>query len=245
MTEGSTGFIVISPHFDDAALSCGHWLTWHPASVLATVCSGKPGPGVTACDWDARSGFTSADGATLSRGAEDASAAAVVEAQQRLLGFLDAEYRGIVGRRHEDPSVHDSFETAVASAIGALIDDLCPRACLAPLGLHHYDHVATGRAARRALWSRPQCEAIAYADLPYAFSYPRALAEKLGEVRSDGWQVTEIPMPLPPSTEPKKRMVECYRSQMREMKRVHRRWQRVFRPGAEQFWNLSPRQRST
>lgn len=240
MTGLPAGFIVLSPHFDDAALSCGHWLTWHPASVLATVCSGRPGEAVAACAWDANAGFESADGATLGRRAEDAAAAAVVGAEQRLLGFLDVEYRRVVGRRHEDVAVQGPFDTALASVIGDLIDELQPQACLAPLGLHHYDHVATGRAARNALWSRPQCQAIAYADLPYALHFRGVLAEKLGEIQSDGWKVEEMTVPPPPSPEPKRRMVECYRSQIGEIGRTYRKWRRVLRPGAERFWELSP-----
>ena len=48
--------LVISPHFDDAVLSCGHWLHMNPGAVVATVCSGKPERGSPASKWDARFG---------------------------------------------------------------------------------------------------------------------------------------------------------------------------------------------
>lgn len=233
-------FLVVSPHFDDAALSCGHWLTRHPRAVVATVCSGKPGVGVPPCSWDAGSGFRSADDAANGRRAEDEAAMSVVGAQQRLLGFLDVEYRLAIGRQHEDPAIRGSFERLLAASIGNLIDDLSPEQCLAPLGLHHTDHVATGRATRTALWDRPGCQAIAYADLPYAITFPRTVTQKLEEIRAEGWRIAECPMPLPSSVDPKRQMVSCYGSQLCLLRRSRRKWRAALRLGAERFWQLTP-----
>ena len=50
--------MVVSPHFDDAALGAAHLLTAHPGSTVITVLGGRPAAypdEVT--DWDAAGGF--------------------------------------------------------------------------------------------------------------------------------------------------------------------------------------------
>src|SRR5580658_10141715 len=70
--------LVLSPHYDDAVLSCGAWLSSHPGSVVATVCTGRPGPGIGPHQWDGTSGFPSGDAAAMVRQGEDAAALAVL-----------------------------------------------------------------------------------------------------------------------------------------------------------------------
>ena len=48
------GRVVISPHFDDAVMSCGELIGSCSGVVVATVCSASPGPRVPASpEWDA------------------------------------------------------------------------------------------------------------------------------------------------------------------------------------------------
>ncbi|HEV8064445.1 MAG TPA: hypothetical protein VGP46_06420, partial [Acidimicrobiales bacterium] len=56
------GLVVISPHFDDAALGASHLLMSYPGSTVITVMGGAPETypdPVT--DWDAAGGFVSGD----------------------------------------------------------------------------------------------------------------------------------------------------------------------------------------
>ncbi len=65
------GTLVISPHYDDAVLSCGHWLSQNQGAWVSTVCTAHPEQGIPASIWDRESGFENADEAMISRRAED------------------------------------------------------------------------------------------------------------------------------------------------------------------------------
>ena len=57
---------------------------------------------------------------------------------------------------------------------------------VAPLGLHHGDHVITGRAARAAVMGHGTCRLISYADLPYAITTPQLVNDKIAEIQDTG-----------------------------------------------------------
>lgn len=208
--------LVLSPHFDDAVLSCGNWLEHHPGAMVATVCSGAPGPGVPADPgWDALAGFSSADGAAEARRAEDVAALGRLGARQVGLGFLDGSfYKAEVGRPHQRPDVGPSFEDALALALGGLVDELRPEACLVPLGLLHPDHVVTHRAAMRSLQARPEIPVILYLDLPYGIAAEQAARDRIDGLAASGTGLTAVGDTGPPPTEAKSSAARCYRSQL-------------------------------
>jgi LmbE family N-acetylglucosaminyl deacetylase len=211
--------LVLSPHFDDAVLSCAAWLEHHPGTVVATVCSGRPGRGVPADPaWDALAGFVDADHAAEARGAEDQEALGVVGAEQLRLGFLDGDYKAQVGRPHEETGVTGSFDVALAEALGRLLDDLCPELVLFPLGLVHPDHVATRRAAVGCLRARPDVPALAYLDLPYGLAYGDVARRQIGSLQAAGVDLSE---PVRGKDGPAKaRAAGSYRSQLPLLARV-------------------------
>ena len=46
------GVLVLSPHFDDAVMSCGELIESSPGTIVATVCSASPGARTrSACRW--------------------------------------------------------------------------------------------------------------------------------------------------------------------------------------------------
>lgn len=192
--RGMSGTLVISPHYDDAVMSCGHWLAMNPGAIVSTVCSGFAGPGVGAGSWDETSGFVTADQATGARQAEDVAALIVLSASQGpRLGFLDNENR----RNHETLA-------GLEQAIGALLDHIQPDRCLVPLGVAHPDHIATGIAAQRAVAGQLNMEAIVYADLPYRFlgDAQNAFNEALDrQVSHEGFRLTSDVEQVEPSTE--------------------------------------------
>jgi LmbE family N-acetylglucosaminyl deacetylase len=207
--------LVLSPHFDDAVLSCAAWLEHHPGTVVATVCSGRPGAGVPVpADpaWDALAGFVDADHAAETRGAEDREALGHLGAEQRRLGFLDGDYKAAVGRPHEETGVSGSFDAALIEAVGRVLDDLRPQTVLFPLGLVHPDHVATRQAALACLRVRPELAALAYLDLPYALAYGGAADQQIRSLRTSGVGLSD---PIRGEDGPsKERAATCYRSQL-------------------------------
>ena len=180
--------VVLSPHFDDAVLSCARWLEQHPGTIVATVCSGKPGPGVPADPaWDALARFSSGDHAAESRRDEDLDALGVLGAEQLVLGFLDGSfYKERAGRWHEAGNAGNSFEAHLTRSIDEVLDDLDPDACLLPLGLLHPDHIVTRRAALISLRGRPQVRSMVYLDLPYGIAFEAAALEQIEELAGAG-----------------------------------------------------------
>ena len=71
--------LVVSPHFDDAALGAAHLLSSHPGSTVVTVLAGRP-PSYPAepSEWDAEGGFKTGDDVVGARRKEDTAAMAVL-----------------------------------------------------------------------------------------------------------------------------------------------------------------------
>ena len=232
--RGEKPILVLSPHFDDAVLSCGAWLSGHPGSIVATVCSGRPGPGIAPHQWDGTSGFPSGDAAATVRRAEDAAALEVLGAKQHGLGFLDGEYREATGRCHEDCSVRGPFKDALAETICDLIDALQPELVLCPMGLLHQDHIATAEAAWSALRARPDTNLLAYFDLPSALTDLAWLDQAEVRLRSSGLHSSEYSFE-PHPFELKERAVACYTSQLEQLGWVHSDFGDKIQPSAERF----------
>lgn len=226
--------LVLSPHFDDAVLSCGAWLSERPGSIVATVCSGRPGPNVAPHQWDGTSGFPSGDAAATVRQAEDVAALAVLGARQHGLGFLDGEYRRMTGRCHEDSSIRGPFKDALAEMICELVDALRPELVLCPMGLLHQDHIATSEAAWSALRARPTSHLLAYLDLPSALTDPAWLEEAEERLQSSGLHATDYPVETH-VTELKEKAVACYTSQLEQLGWVHPEMAAIFQPGTERL----------
>jgi LmbE family N-acetylglucosaminyl deacetylase len=208
--------LVLSPHFDDAVLSCGNWLERHPGTIVGTVCSGLPGASVPADPtWDALAHFSSGDEAARARRAEDRAALGLLGADQAVLGFLDGWfYKSEAGRPHERPDVGPSFEDALARSIGGLVDELRPDACLVPLGLLHPDHIVTHRAALSALRVRPEIPVVFYCDLPYGIASVQAAEDRLEGLAASGFGLAPQPDAGSPPAQSKLRAARCYRSQL-------------------------------
>ena len=214
MQNGKTWFnclmryIYLSPHLDDAVLSCGgiilnqrkagipveiwNWMCGIPADDLPLSDLARS----VHAEWE----LDSVKEVYAARLAEDRQAAARVDAAVRNFNFLDCIYR-----RTEDgailypdeifvpPHVNDD---ALVSEIAAQINgNLRPGDVLvAPLGIgKHPDHVIVRRAAEQT--GHPLCY---YADIPYTIWYPDQFAEHTARFVSElmpvsteelaGWQ---------------------------------------------------------
>lgn len=91
----AVGFV--SPHFDDAVLSCGRQVGAHAGSIVITVFSGGP----TRVDplplWDQMSGFAPGDDVMGLRAQEDDAALDRLRVRGQRLGFWDGHYRADAG----------------------------------------------------------------------------------------------------------------------------------------------------
>jgi LmbE family N-acetylglucosaminyl deacetylase len=191
------GWIFLSPHCDDVALSLGGWV-WEQAHAsqaasIWTVCAGEADPA-------ALSPFAQAlhnrwgilPGAAASRREEDRCSCERLGATYRYLSIPDCIYRGSTEPFYPSEEslwgdLHPAESSLLETLSAALLRELPPEARLVcPLALgHHVDHQLTRRAAEaagRPLWY--------YADYPYAL---QAAAELEG-LKQAGWQAIQFPV---------------------------------------------------
>ena len=151
--------VVLSPHLDDAVLSCWSILADDRDVAVVTVFAGVPAEGAEPAAWDLITGAREPRRRLEERRAEDREALALAGRRPVHLAYVESQYRS------NDPSI-DELATAIAEHVpdGAII--------AAPAAIKgHADHVLVRRAATAL--SAPG-EVTLYADLPYAtrFGWP-------------------------------------------------------------------------
>jgi LmbE family N-acetylglucosaminyl deacetylase len=149
--------VILSPHLDDAVLSCWHLLTQPGPVTVINVFAGVPASLGTPAWWDQYTGATDSGERVRERIDEDRRALALAGRSAVNLGFLDEQYRE-----------NDQPLAPVKTEIERLLD---PGARIyAPAAFaNHTDH-ALVRAA--ALQLRDAGFAVSlYADLPHATLY--------------------------------------------------------------------------
>ncbi len=150
--------IILSPHFDDAVLSCWDLLAGAGERadevLVVNVFAGEPPTGTLGW-WDRLAGATDSAAAVRMRIEEDRQALALAGRMAVNLPFLDSQYRQ-----------GDQAPGEIVEALrGVLVADARIYAP-ASLGDHHRDHAAV-RAAALALHAEGTNVAL-YADLPHA-----------------------------------------------------------------------------
>jgi LmbE family N-acetylglucosaminyl deacetylase len=146
--------IILSPHFDDAVLSCWHLLAGVRKALVVNVFAGEPPVGTLGW-WDRLAGATDSTEVVRIRAEEDRQALALAGHAYVNLPFLDSQYR------QADQAPEDIVE--------ALRGVVAPGARIyapASLGDGHRDHTAV-RTAALALYAEGASLAL-YADLPHA-----------------------------------------------------------------------------
>jgi LmbE family N-acetylglucosaminyl deacetylase len=147
--------VVISPHFDDAALSLAGLLIRGAVgrTAVVTVHGGAPGGEGAASWWDSACGFSSPAEAYAWRLAEDARSCELLGAEQVPLPHADGPYR---------------VKGELLSALEEFIDGLPETTrVLVPLGSNQPDHAAVREQAMAALAARGRDAPWVYGDLPY------------------------------------------------------------------------------
>jgi LmbE family N-acetylglucosaminyl deacetylase len=226
--------IVLSPHLDDAALSCGGLLAGMPAGLprtVITICCGNPVPRAPEPPPDApakaagrarnRKGFATPE----ERRAEDRAAMASVGADCLQLGFADAVYRrsavtgALIYERPRQKWVGPGVDDApYMEELFLILRRLCVNVgrvlLISPLGIgHHVDHVITAQVALRL--SSRVFRLLFYEDFPYVVDLqkgdgvgdPQTAMARLGvEPAARLW--------LPIDAERKARLIEHYVTQV-------------------------------
>lgn len=147
--------VVLSPHFDDAVVSCWHVLSGGPKGMVVNFFTGIPGPGpLTMADKLAR--MPSSAELLRVRREEDRAALATVGWPSICLDFIEDQYRDSV-----DP---DELERAFHARAPAASRVYAPAAIGA-----HPDHELVRDLALRLADQGAQVEL--YADIPYSVRY--------------------------------------------------------------------------
>ncbi|HEY7932225.1 MAG TPA: PIG-L family deacetylase [Solirubrobacteraceae bacterium] len=185
----SSDTVILSPHFDDAVLSCWHVLACASEVLVVNVFAGEP-PAGTLGWWDRLAGATDSAATVRTRIEEDRQALALAGCKVVNLPFLDSQYR------QSDQAPGEIVEALREVPVtGAQI--YAP----ASLGDHHPDHAAV-RAAALTLHAEGANLAL-YADLPHAtvFGWPRwvldgssAEPDPASELWATQLQTTGIPL---------------------------------------------------
>ncbi|HMD56918.1 MAG TPA: PIG-L family deacetylase [Solirubrobacteraceae bacterium] len=159
---------ILSPHLDDAVLSCWHVLT-SPADVrVVNVFAGVPSANVAPGWWDTSSGRHDPVRTVKERIEEDRTALALIGRDPVNLDFLDNQYRS--GPQAIEPMVDAVLGIlpwgAVVWAPGAFAPQAGHMTDRGARREPHPDHVAV-RSAALALRAKGYAVAL-YADLPHA-----------------------------------------------------------------------------
>ena len=146
--------VILSPHFDDAVLSCWHLLASAGEVLVVNVFAGEP-PAGTLGWWDQLAGASDSAATVRTRIEEDRQALALAGRMAVNLPFLDSQYRQ-----------HDQVPAEIVEALRTMLPAGTQIYAPASLGDHHRDHTAV-RAAALALHAEGANVAL-YADLPHA-----------------------------------------------------------------------------
>lgn len=217
--------LIVSPHLDDAVLSCGQLLADRANITVATVFAGTPPDPALSTEYDANCGFRNAGSAINLRRAEDEVAVGSLKGRVAHLNFLDGQYDD------ERPSTVD-----IASALLDLAARLQPEFVVMPIGLVHPDHELTADACLAAFGGVPAL--YAYEDMPSRVLWPESVPPRFDWLRSHGFDFELGEPGGAGSIAKKQRAVRSYRSQLWALN-IHA----VLVP--ERFWRITPRSSAT
>jgi LmbE family N-acetylglucosaminyl deacetylase len=224
--------VVLSPHFDDAAMGAGQMLIRHVGARTAviTVLGGRP-PAYPdpPTPWDALGGFRAGDDVVAIRREEDRAAMEVLGAEPVWLDFPDHQYL--------EPDDRPKPE-AVAPALEEALAAQAPTAVFVPMGLANPDHVMTHAAALIVREHHPDWAWFAYEDHGYKH-LPGFLAWRVAKLFRSGLWPTPALVPVTAEPDRKRQAIWCYTSQISPLKQEHALAERLAANVPEQFWRLA------
>ena len=244
--------LVLSPHLDDAALSCSALIERDRPATILTAFDGEPDPPQAAA-WDLLTGFSGSTDSMAARRQEDRAAFAGTPHDLAGLGLLDLQYCG--ARR--SPTDRSRIETAIR----AWIDRVEEGTVAAPAGagrhhgsgrlrswletrvhgagggvVQHPDHVLVRDAAVVTALDSPSVGLLLYEELPYLWG-AGAESELTAVLR--GVERSCVPINVEIDREAKARRIGAYRSQVDHLAVGDSRVERASDlPETERYWYL-------
>lgn len=219
---GEHRHVYLSPHLDDAALSCGGTIAQQHAAgeapLVVTFCTAAPPPAGPFSDLALefhREWGLGPEQVVAARLREDAAAMAALGADGLWAGTLDAIYRHPAAYHTRAtlfgaPAADDPLLPAVRELIGALRERLPAATFYGPLGVgSHVDHLVTQRAAEEAIGRA----LVYYEDFPYV-ARAGALEERLAQAGA-GLAPARVPIEL--GLGAKVAAITAYASQLAEL----------------------------
>ena len=216
--------LLVSPHLDDAALSCAALIERPEPIDVLTVFAGEPDPPRQG-SWDNLTGFPSSRHSMAARRDEDAAAFSGTPHSMRTMSLLELQYHDVSSRASEDAAI-------IADALGAWADDgggtvALPAGAgrrrsrlrariertIGPRGgtLPHEDHVFLRDAGLAALVRRRDVTMLLYEELPYAWG---GRAERAVADAARPWGLNPAEIRLPVDRIAKARRIGAYASQV-------------------------------
>ncbi len=192
----------LSPHFDDAVLSCGGLIFEFACAskpgeqpVILTVCAGEPPEGPLAPFARAlHERWNTGTGVVQQRRSEDEAACRRLGAVAKNYTLPDCIYRRLGGSDipliQEEDDLFQPLPEAELPVCAQLADYLArtlpaETALVSPLAIGgHIDHRLVRRAAEMLAGQRPDIRLWYYADYPYAAGNPM----EVDALRAAGWQ---------------------------------------------------------
>lgn len=221
--------VYISPHLDDAVLSCGGAIHQQTAGgdrvqVLTLFAGEFVGDGLSSFAQLQHQQWGHPTRPMFLRRAEDTTALALLDAKALHLEYRDAVYRAGPDGEWLYPDLQSLWEDVhpadplgqnasggVSDRLAALLPPKDEAILYAPLGVgRHVDHQIVHTAARRLLALGYRM--AFYEDYPYAES-PGATDAALLAVGAEGWRVEAIPL-SPENLVAKVSAIDYYRTQL-------------------------------
>ena len=214
--------VYLSPHLDDAPLSCGGAIAAHIAAgervLVVTICTAAPPPAgpfsALAQELHANWGLA-ADQAMATRLREERLAMERLGVDYFWLDRLDAIYRYSEAYHTREslfgtPAPDDPLFADLRTFFGKLHERLPSATCHAPLGIgSHVDHLITHSAIRYRLGDAARF----YEDLPYAV-VPGATDQRLAQLTGI---VSATTIRIDDTLAQKLQSIHAYASQLKEL----------------------------
>lgn len=234
--HGLDRLVVISPHLDDAVMSCGALMLAHAGATVVTLFAASPAEYTNPLnEHDVACGFRPGDDTMAVRREEDTRALGALGANSRWLDFAQNSH---VARA--DPT---AVPEGAVDALVAAIADVEPTTVVAPLGLLHPDHQACHATALAARETTSHVAWLWYSDLPYAY-IPTVLVARFRALQRSGLTPTPACPAVAHHFAVKWAAFGAYATQLPPLDAQWRLRDRLER-GGESYWTLDRFERTS
>jgi LmbE family N-acetylglucosaminyl deacetylase len=239
----------VSPHIDDAALSCAALLARPDAVDVLTVFAGEPNPPRQGY-WDSICGFASSAESASARRSEDRAAFAGTPHRVRYLRLLEWQYAPDPRPAADADEIERAVAAWVSESRGGSVAVPAgagwrPRRIVArieravgkstALG-RHPDHLFARDAALRAVASLPEVTPLLYEELPYVFG---GRADREVELTASAWRRDAVLVLAAIDRVTKARRIAAYESQVPHLCPDGARLDVAANlPATERYWRL-------